>query len=108
MKLLSRSEEIILLCIWRLQEDAYGVQIRKEAARTTGYTWSIGAIYAPLHRLERKGLVQTHTGEPVPERGGRSKVYYTLTAAGIQSLVTIRQVHEALWTGIPVLSLEDR
>lgn len=103
MKLLSRSEEIVLLAIWRLQEEAYGVTIREEVSRASGYNWSIGTIYAPLHRLEKKGFVQTRHGEPEARRGGRSKVYYFLTRKGKQALLDVKQVHDALWVGIPAL-----
>ena len=54
MKLLSRSEEIVLLAIWKLQGNAYGVTIRQQIKNDTGQDWSIGAIYAPLHRIEKK------------------------------------------------------
>lgn len=104
MKLLSRSEEVLLLAIWRLQEEAYGVTIRNEVSKATGYAWSVGAIYAPLHRLEKKGYVRTRQGEPVAERGGRSKVYYELTPKGKQALLAIKRVQDALWVGIPALS----
>ena len=65
MKLLSRSEEIVLLAIWQLQHNAYGISIRDKVMESTGQDWSIGAIYAPLHRLEKKGLVRTQEGERV-------------------------------------------
>ncbi len=104
MKLLSRSEEIVLLSIWRLQEAAYGVSIRQQVAAVTGRPWSIGAVYAPLHRLEKKGYVQTRKGEPVSKRGGRSKVYYELTADGKHALLDIKHVHDALWGGVRALS----
>ncbi len=101
MKLLSRSEEIVLLSIWKLQDNAYGVTIRKQASSATGRPWSIGAIYAPLHRLEKKGLVKTMAGLPTPERGGRSKVFYELTSEGKRSLHEIRKVQESIWVGFP-------
>jgi len=107
MKLPSRSEEIVLLSIWRLQDNAYGVTIREAVIKATGYTWSIGALYAPLHRLEKKGFVRTRYGEPTPERGGRSKVFYSLTPKGKQALLQIKQIHHALWTGLPALSVES-
>ncbi len=106
MKLLSRSEEILLIAIWRLQDDAYGVSIRAEVSHASGYAWSIGAIYAPLHRLEKKGYVLTRYGEPEAKRGGRSKVYYHLTSKGKKALIQVKQVHDALWVGIPSLSLD--
>lgn len=97
MNLLSRSEEIVLLAIRQLQDKAYGVTIRALASEATGYPWSIGAIYAPLYRLERKDLVRTSPGEPTPERGGRSKIYYTLTPEGKKALLRIKRVHDVLW-----------
>ncbi|NOR15731.1 MAG: hypothetical protein GQ544_08505 [Candidatus Aminicenantes bacterium] len=104
MHLLSRSEEIVLLTVWKLQGQAYGVTIRENINTTTGHKWSIGAIYAPLHRLEKKRLVKTLKGEPVPARGGRSKIFYELTTDGKKALARIRHVNEAIWEN--VLSLE--
>lgn len=106
MTLLSRTEEILLLAIWRLQDQAYGIPIREEVSQATGHTWSIGAVYAPLHRLEKKGYVTSRKGQSTRERGGRSKVIYELTPQGKQALLKIRQVHDALWMGIPALRLE--
>lgn len=103
MTLLTRTEEILLLAVWRLQGDAYGISIREELAKATERTWPIGAVYAPLHRLEKKGYVTTRHGDPVPERGGRSKVYYELSQKGKQALLKTREVHDAIWTGIPLL-----
>lgn len=103
MKLLSRSEEIILLCIWRLQKDAYGMAIRKQVAKMTGITWSFGAIYAPLNRLLKKELVRSIEGEPTPERGGRRKIFYELTDDGKKALIEVQKVNEAIWVGIPSL-----
>ena len=107
MNLLSRSEEIVMLSVWKLQGNAYGVTIRREVLNTTGYRWSIGAIYAPLHRLEKKGLVKTIRGEPVAERGGRSKIYYELTPNGRKALLKIKKVHEAIWENVPSLEFDE-
>ncbi len=106
MKLLSRSEEILLLAIWRLQDQAYGVAIRKEVMKATGRPWSVGAIYAPLHRLNGKGLVQSYRGAPEAARGGRSKIFYSLTDEGRRALVSIKKIQDALWLGIPTLNFE--
>ena len=73
MKYLSRPEEMILLAVSRLKHDAYGVSIRKLVQKWTSKYWSIGAIYVPLERLERKGFVTSTTSAPTPERGGRKK-----------------------------------
>jgi len=100
MHLLSRSEEIVLLAIWKLRDEAYGVAIREEVIRISGLNWTIGAIYAPLHRLEKKGYVKTRKGAPVRERGGRSKVYYAITEIGKQVLIRTRDIRDAVWSEI--------
>lgn len=100
MDLLGRTEETLLLSIWRLQDDAYGVSIRTDLKHRTGEEWSLGAIYAPLQRLERKGLVRTRMGDPESRRGGRRKVYYELTRTGRQALLDAKASHETQWQGI--------
>ena len=79
MKWLSRKEELLLLSIWKLKDNAYGVTIREHVSKTTDKYWSIGAIYDVLDRLTRKGLVNTVVGEPVKERGGKSRRFYKIT-----------------------------
>ena len=106
MNLLSRSEEIVLLAVWKLRGNAYGITIRNQVNETTGYQWSIGATYAPLHRLEKKGLVRTIKGEPISERGGRSKIYYEVTPDGKKALHKIKRVHDAIWHDVPVLGFD--
>jgi len=107
MKLLNRAEEIVLLSIWKLQEKAYGITIREDVIKTTGYKWSIGAVYAPLNRLEKKGMVKTKVGDPLPERGGKSRIYYTVTIEGKNALNEIKRVHEELWDDIPSMGMEE-
>jgi len=106
MKLLSRIEEIILLAVWRLQDEAYGISICEEVARATGETWQPGAIYGPLSRLHRKRLLKTTRGEPTPERGGRSKTYYHLTPHGRRALQQVRRINARIWSDIPVLEFD--
>jgi DNA-binding PadR family transcriptional regulator len=106
MKLLSRSEEIVLMAIWKLQGNAYGVTIREKIFEDTGQRWSIGAVYAPLHRIEKKGLVKSYDGDPVPERGGRSKVYYDVTSKGKKSLIQMKEVNESIWNNAPNLGVD--
>jgi DNA-binding PadR family transcriptional regulator len=107
MNLLSRSAEIILLAIWKLQGDAYGVTIRNLVNDVSGYEWSVGAIYAPLHRLVKKGLVNALRGEPIPARGGRHKIYYEVTPDGKRALFQIKRVHETIWQDAPALGLDE-
>ena len=104
MELLSRSEEIFLLAIWRLQQDAYGLAIREEVSQASGKTWTVGSVYAPLHRLEKKGFISSQKGKPEARRGGRSKVFYALTKSGKKALITAKEVHDTQWIGIASLS----
>ena len=106
MQLLSRSEEIILLAVWRLQESAFGLSIREQVSKATGVVWTVGAIYAPLHRLEKKGYISSEHGEPEARRGGRSKVYYKLSSSGKKALLNVKKVHDTQWDGIPSISLK--
>lgn len=106
MKLLSRSEEIVLLAIYRLQDNAYGVTIREQVSKVTDQDWSFGQIYVPLDKLTQKGFVNKMLSEPTMQRGGRSKCMYTLTSTGKQALREIRQVQDALWDGIPTVAFD--
>jgi len=99
MKLISRIDELILVAIWKLGKNAYGMAVREEIMRATGVNWLLGAIYGPLARLHRQGLVASVKGEPTPERGGRAKVYYELTPAGRTALQKIRDVSVEIWKG---------
>ena len=98
MILLSRSEEIVLLAIWKLKENAYGVSIRELVSEFTGFDWSFGAIYKPLKQLLHKGFVEKRSSEPRSERGGRSRFLYTLTPDGVNALRTIRKIYKSIWS----------
>lgn len=108
MKLLSRPEELVLLAVWRLKEDAYCVLIKKQLAQVTGENWSFGAIYDPLDRLEKKGLLDSHLGDPTPKRGGKSRRIYTLTQDGRRALLEIKSISEAMWKGVSKPALETK
>jgi len=101
MKLLSRQEEIVLLSIWHPNGNAYGVTIREHISELTGKYWSIGAIYVPLDRLWKKGLVETHQGPTAKKRGGRSKRFYQLAPDGAKILLEIQHVQDAFWKNFP-------
>ena len=105
MKLLSRAEEIILITILKLEENAYGVSIREEIYKATGDRWSFASIYDPLNKLTRKGYVVKIVGKPTAERGGRSKTLYSVTAEGKAALREIRSVQNNVWSGVSDLAL---
>ena len=106
MKWLSRKEELLLLAIWKLQENAYGVTIRSLVSKTTNKYWSIGAIYDVLDRLTRKNLVSTEISEPVAERGGRSRRYYRITPDGFEALEEVKKLQKSMWSDLPKPAFE--
>jgi PadR family transcriptional regulator, regulatory protein PadR len=89
---LGRFEEIVLLAVVRLRENAYGVPIRREIAERTGHDVSFGAVYTTLERLEQKGYVSSRIGDPRPERGGRAKRYFRIEAPGERALERSREM----------------
>ena len=105
MRLLSRKEEIILLAVWKLENNggAYGVPIRSYIEEMTGIRWLFGAIYAPLGRLVDYGYVEAYESDPLPERGGRRKTLYRLTGAGKEALLEVKAMNTCLWGDIPPL-----
>jgi len=90
---LGEFEHIVVLALLRLEDRAYGVTVRQEIEHRTGREVSIGAVYATLDRLERKGYVLSHPGDPTPERGGRSKRFFRITADGVEA---VSRTHRAL------------
>jgi len=101
MKFLSRKEEIILLAVWKMQGDVYGVTIREYIKQTTGADWLFGAIYAPLGRLVDNGYVRSLKTDPEPVRGGRSKILYELTNNGQKALKELQKMNSSIWNDIP-------
>ena len=106
MKLLSRAEELLLLAVWRLQENAYAVTIRDQLLEVTGKSWAFGALFVSLDRLVKKGYLTSVLGEPTPERGGRSKRMYSLTRGGLQALIRIREIQRTVWDGVSDKALQ--
>jgi len=79
-------EQLVLLGILRLGDNAYGMTIRQEIEKRAGRKTSIGTLYLTLERLEEKGLISSELGEAVAERGGRAKRYFKLNPAGRQAV----------------------
>jgi len=93
-RLMGGFENLLLLVILRLDDRAYGVAIRRELLDQAEKDVAIGAIYTGLDRLEQKGFVRSWSGEPTPERGGRAKKFYRVTAKGKKALhETHRAIH---------------
>ena len=102
---LGEFEHIVVLALLRLRERAYGVTVRQEIEGRIGREVSIGAIYATLDRLESKGYVKSHLGDPTPERGGRSKRFFHVSAKGV---VAVNRTHRALQSMTEGLDLVER
>ncbi|MFC2166183.1 PadR family transcriptional regulator [Acidobacteriota bacterium] len=108
MKYLSRKEELLLLAIWKLQDKAYGVEIRRHVSELTGKYWSIGAIYDVLDRLTRKKLVSPQTSDPIKARGGKSRRYYHITKQGFKALEEVKNLQEKTWADLPKMVTEKQ
>jgi DNA-binding PadR family transcriptional regulator len=79
-------EQLMMLAVLRLDEDAYGAAIQREIEQQTGRAVSINAVYTTLDRLETKGLLRSWVGEPTAERGGRRKKYYAVERQGLAAI----------------------
>lgn len=100
---LGEFEQVILLAILRLRDNAYGVTIRAELADRAGRTVAPGAMYTALERLETKGLITSRMSEPTPQRGGRAKRHVTVTAAGMEALKRSVRAYGRLLKGLNLL-----
>ncbi len=99
-------EEIVLTTIFRLKDEAYGVSIRQKVSEVTKKNIIYGTLYNALDQLLRKDYVQKRLGKPTPQRGGRGKIYYTLTEKGLKALQNARDLHQKIWEGIPELTAD--
>ena len=98
---LGEFQEIVLLTILILDENAYGVSIQEEIKKELNRNISRGALHTALTRLEEKGFIKSEVGGATKERGGRSKRMYTVTNLGKEALREARQLREQLWQKVP-------
>ena len=96
-KTLTRTEEMLLLMVCRLQDEAYGMQIREEVKQQIGKQYSIGGIYVPLERLVMKGLLQVKDENPTEDRMGRPRRRFIITTEGVAKLRETRELQQSLW-----------
>jgi DNA-binding PadR family transcriptional regulator len=107
MNYLTKSEDILLLAIHHLKDNAYGVTIRKQVKQITGEEMTYGTLYSSLDQLVRKDYVEKTEGEPTPERGGRRKIYYSITPKGFNALKKSQKLTKNLWQDVSELSFEE-
>ncbi len=106
MRILSRSEELLLLMVYRLQEEAYAFNIRGELKQITGKASAYGALYVLLERLVEKGYLKSYLTDPISQRGGKRKRVYHLTQEAIDVLNETKKVEQLIWDGLGELKLE--
>jgi len=100
-------EELVLMTVIVLQEDAYGVA-KKELEERLNTSVSVGSIQSALKRLEEKGFLTSKFGEATAKRGGKRKRIYSSSPAGHRVLEQMRDIRSRLWDAMPPLSLEYR
>ncbi len=103
---LGEFEEIVLLSVAILVDDAYGISIKGELKKRMGRDPSIGALHAALGRLEEKGFIESREGETTPERGGRRKRYYRVTKAGARAMQEAKNLRDQMWKSVPQVILD--
>ena len=101
---LAEFEQMVLLAVLQVRDDAYGVTVHEELERHTDRAVARGAVYMTLDRLEKKGLLTSSLSEPTAERGGRAKRCYKVTKTALLALKASRRTLMSLWDGLdPVL-----
>lgn len=101
-------EELVLLTVGILYKEAYGVAVMDEIEKQAARSLNISAVHAVLKRLEEKGLVVSKMSDPTPERGGRRKRIFLLTAAGKRALEEANEMRNQLFNQIPKVALQFR
>jgi PadR family transcriptional regulator PadR len=108
MKDLTKIEEILLLSIWELKDEAYGFKIRHHVSNIIGKDFTYGNLYSALDRLTRKKYVSKRPGESTPQRRGKTRMYYTITTAGIEALKAACAMNQKLWGAFKLYSFETK
>ena len=102
MKELTKMEERVLIAVWKLGENASGVDIGRYLKNATGKSVVYGTLYTSFEQLIRKGFISKRFGEPTAVRGGKSKIYFSLTSKGLKALEAAFENQTAMWEGISV------
>lgn len=97
--MLTTREQLVMLAIARCGRQSYALSIQDEI-KSHGHALTLGVLYTVLNRLERRGLIRHHEGEPTPERGDRPKRFHALTGAGVRELRSALRVLDGLRVGI--------
>jgi len=98
---LGEFEELVLLTVAALQQDAHGVEIKRELESRLHETLSVGSIQSALKRMEDKGYLTSQFGEATQKRGGKRKRIYATTSHGRKILEVMKDIRSGLWSAIP-------
>ena len=104
---LTKHEELVLLSIIKLKDNAYGVSIRKKVIEITGKSINYGSLCNTLYSLVRRGLIESKESKPQSVQGGRRKVIYNLSKEGKEALKHAYEVNKIAWTGIIQLIFDE-
>ena len=97
---LGEFEQLVLIAVLRLGDEAYGATIRREIEERTERRLSISAVYTTLDRLERKGCLRSWIGDPTPQRGGRRRKHFALQPLGARALRSAYNAFGAMTAGL--------
>ena len=100
MKMLTRKDEMVLLAILRLGEDASLVHLRQLLIQETDRPWSVGNVFVSLEKLERTGSIHSVLGQPTSKRGGKAVKCYRVTRQGLDELRQAKAIQDGLWDGL--------
>lgn len=103
---LGEFEEVVMLTVGILYNEAYGVSIKKEIETRLSRKVSVGALQTALKRLEDKGYLKSREGEATEERAGRPKKYFDITALGKRAMEHTKSTRDELWSAIPKVALD--
>jgi PadR family transcriptional regulator PadR len=106
MNIITRLEEAILIAVWRLKDNAYGVTINKHVSKSLKKNYSMGALYFSLDQLQREGYVRKTKKQFYHKKGGRSRTYYSLTEDDKKALQKVKAYQKSLWEGIPEIAFD--
>ncbi|MFG1691667.1 PadR family transcriptional regulator [Gemmatimonadota bacterium] len=104
---LGEFEQLVLLALLRLGDEAYGMTVRRELEDTAKRTATLGSVYGTLDRLEEKGLVSSWRADPEPVRGGHPRRYFQVTAEGELALRRSQRMMERMWDGVDLSADEE-
>ena len=99
---LGEFEQLVMLALLRLKDDAYGMRVRQEIQSRTERSVSIGSVYATLQRLERKGYVRSSVSDPQPIKGGRARKFFLVTREGGRALLHTQESLQRMSAGMSV------